>query len=246
VTLGSIAAALLHDIAQPLAVAEVNATRLAEVAAAGPILLEFLARHGNELTEGQAEGLRYLADESGEIAADLLTGLSHMKGLLDQIRQLARRPAATDSRRTDPAAVLRFVAGACRSLAVRSGTHLTFENAGEMPPVAMTMSELTQVAMNVVSNGIQAVEKTVEGRVVVTARAGAEGLLLTVEDNGPGIPAALMEKIGRPFFSTRAEGTGLGIAQCRRIVGGVGGTFRLESAEGKGTCVFVRVPWAPP
>jgi signal transduction histidine kinase len=100
--------------------------------------------------------------------------------------------------------------------------------------------------MNVVSNGIQAVEKTVEGRVVVTARAGAEGLLLTVEDNGPGIPAALMEKIGRPFFSTRAEGTGLGIAQCRRIVGGVGGTFRLESAEGKGTCVFVRVPWAPP
>jgi signal transduction histidine kinase len=52
----------------------------------------------------------------------------------------------------------------------------------------------------------------------------------------------VLSKIGAAFFTTRLEGTGLGVAQVRRLVGGLGGTFRIESVEGKGTEVIFTLP----
>jgi signal transduction histidine kinase len=244
-TLGGIAAALLHDLAQPVVVAQMNATRLADLAVASPALLKLVARHRGELSEGDAEVLRHLAEEAGEISADLLTGLSHMQEMLEQVRRLARKPSPGDPKRADPVPVLRFVAGACRSMAVRTGTRLALDLPSELPFVAMPTTALTQVTVNVMKNALEALEKQPGGRVSVAARVDADALLLTVEDDGPGIPPSILEKVGRPFFSTRPEGTGLGVAQCRRLVGAAGGTFQIESTEGEGTRVLVRLPLAP-
>ena len=56
--------------------------------------------------------------------------------------------------------------------------------------------------------------------------------------------AEVLRKVGTPFFSTRPEGTGLGVTQCRRLVEGAGGTFRIESVEGQGTTVTFTLPKA--
>ncbi len=247
VTLGGLAAALFHDVAQPIGVAEINSARLGELVEGAPPLSS-LTRTSGALTPREATGLRDLADEIGPIAADLTTSLSHARHLLEKIRMLARVPLSGEPRRVHPTGTLRFVAGACRSLAVRARAALDFGVPDDLPAIAMTSTELTQVAMNVVSNAIQAVEEGERsgGRVRVTTRADRDGLALEVEDDGPGIPAELMSKIGRPFVSTRPEGTGLGVAQCRRILEAVGGSFRIESTVGKGTRVFVRAPWAEP
>jgi signal transduction histidine kinase len=245
VALGGIAAALLHDLAQPVGVAETNTSRLAELASAAPALAALLERHGDELEKGDAARLRDLAGEMRDITSDMRAGLAHMQSLLDQIRELARTPPSSDAKRCDPVAVVRFVAGACRSVAARARVRLTVECPEELSIVTVTKTELTQVLMNLVSNAIQAVEKRgAGGGVAISASVQTNALLLHLADDGVGIPAALLEKVGTPFFSTRAEGTGLGVAQCRRIVEGCGGTFRVESTEGVGTQVFVRLPWA--
>ena len=77
---------------------------------------------------------------------------------------------------------------------------------------------------------------------VVTAVDVGESVRLTVDDNGAGMSAEILGKVGTPFFSTRPEGTGLGVAQCRRLVEGAGGTFSIESVEGQGTTVTFTIP----
>jgi signal transduction histidine kinase len=68
------------------------------------------------------------------------------------------------------------------------------------------------------------------------------GLRLTVQDDGVGIPKALLPRLFEPRFSTRTSGTGLGLAICRRLVSGWGGAIGIDSVEGQGTTVTVVLP----
>lgn len=71
---------------------------------------------------------------------------------------------------------------------------------------------------------------------------------IRIEDNGTGIPANLLEKIFQPFFTTKptGEGTGLGLSLSFDIITkGHGGTFNVESAEGKGTTFIITLPITP-
>jgi signal transduction histidine kinase len=72
------------------------------------------------------------------------------------------------------------------------------------------------------------------------------GVTLWVRDDGPGIPAELRDKIWAPFFTTKAQGTGLGLAFVREIVEDHGGQIQLEAAsEAPGTCFRIALPPAP-
>ena len=71
-------------------------------------------------------------------------------------------------------------------------------------------------------------------------------VIVRVSDNGHGIAADQIERVREPFFSTRAEGTGLGLRIAERIAKAHSGEIRIESAEGSGTTVEVRLPaYAP-
>jgi signal transduction histidine kinase len=74
----------------------------------------------------------------------------------------------------------------------------------------------------------------------------AEGERVVVEfiDDGPGIPADDLRRVGEPFFTTKRGGTGLGLAIAQRIVERHGGTLEIESPPGRGTCARVALPGA--
>ncbi|MDQ3337002.1 MAG: ATP-binding protein, partial [Myxococcota bacterium] len=101
--------------------------------------------------------------------------------------------------------------------------------------------------INVVANGAQAVAARGTGNGSVKIEANErEGMLeLKIADDGVGMSPEVLGRIGTPFFTTRAEGTGLGIAQCQRLVGTAGGRFRVDSELGKGTVVTILLPIAP-
>jgi signal transduction histidine kinase len=69
-------------------------------------------------------------------------------------------------------------------------------------------------------------------------------LELQIRDDGIGMAPEVLSRVGTPFFTTRPEGTGLGLAQCQRLVGTVGGRFRIESERGIGTTVTIIIPIA--
>ena len=116
---------------------------------------------------------------------------------------------------------------------------------------------VTQALTNVIRNACEALD--VEGGVVrrlsITADLGlvrtsseggrAEHVRFLVEDNGPGIPDDLKERIFNPFFTTRETGTGLGLAIVHRITDAHGGTLRIEDAD-PGTRICMSYPIAQP
>jgi signal transduction histidine kinase len=119
--------------------------------------------------------------------------------------------------------------------------------APSFPPFLADSEQLHQVLLNLVLNGIQAIEK--EGRIIIEAGVRtADGpnrpamVEISVTDTGPGIPPEHLERIFRPFYTTKRGGTGLGLSLCRRIIAAHGGTLGAESELKKGSRFVIRIP----
>ncbi|MEH0070418.1 ATP-binding protein [Pannonibacter sp. Pt2-lr] len=105
---------------------------------------------------------------------------------------------------------------------------------------------LEQVIMNLISNALDAVKDVPAPQVEVKVAVENDVMVLTVSDNGPGIPAAVMEQIFDPFFTTKGvgEGLGLGLSIAYKIVHDFAGTLTASNREEGGACFTIRLPLA--
>jgi hypothetical protein len=117
----------------------------------------------------------------------------------------------------------------------------------DLPAFRMDSEQLHQVLLNLVLNGVQAIEQ--EGKITIAAKIDAAGgagqadlVEISVSDTGAGIPPESLERIFRPFYTTKRGGTGLGLSLCRRIIRQHGGTLSVESKLGKGSRFIIRLP----
>jgi two-component system sensor histidine kinase HydH len=119
---------------------------------------------------------------------------------------------------------------------------LHYQDDADLPPIVADESQIRQVLINLLLNAIQA--QLNGGTVRISARYESDvaQIRLLVQDNGPGIAPELLEKIWRPFFTTKAAGAGLGLAIVRRIVWEHGGDIACTSAEGQGTGFQIVLP----
>ncbi|HEY5925994.1 MAG TPA: ATP-binding protein [Kofleriaceae bacterium] len=108
-------------------------------------------------------------------------------------------------------------------------------------PIHADPAKLRQVVWNLVRNAADAAGGGGK-RVEVEARRDGAGARITVADNGPGIPEALLGRIFDPFVTTKQKGTGLGLATCHAIIAEHGGRIDVDSAPGKGTKMVVSLP----
>lgn len=160
------------------------------------------------------------------------------------LKQFLKAERTPEPSGVDPVPIIKYAIGVCRETAVRARGRLIYEGPPSLPKLRIGSTELTQILINVVANGAEALLANDKsgGRVVVSVAEAGAGLMITVDDTGRGMSPELLRKVGTPFFSTRREGTGLGVTQCRRLVEGAGGTFSIESTEGQGTKVTFTVP----
>ena len=101
-------------------------------------------------------------------------------------------------------------------------------------------SLMKRVLVNLVNNAIQAMPHG--GRLKVTAERGGEETLIRLQDTGVGIPKETLPKLFDPFVTTKAQGQGLGLAVCKRLVEAHGGTITVESTVGEGSTFIVKIP----
>jgi signal transduction histidine kinase len=99
---------------------------------------------------------------------------------------------------------------------------------------------LREALVNLVSNAVEATPSG--GEVRVEVRSSEDEVEIAVRDSGRGMPPEVLERIGTPFFTTREEGTGLGVALARSVVALHGGALRYASAPGQGTVATVALP----
>jgi signal transduction histidine kinase len=244
-TLGSIAGMLVHDLKQPLMSLLVNVEHLRELANAAPILHDALLHA--PIAPAQRARLIELVEDLDPVTADLRTSGLHLSELISGLRELGRpRDPRTQVATADPLPIVRHAMAVCQELAIPARASIGYDGPGELPRVRMSATELTQVLINVVANGAQAVAArgTPHGRVSIVARSDADMLEIQVRDDGIGMAPEVLNRVGTPFFTTRPDGTGLGLAQCQRLVGTVGGRFRIESERGIGTTVTIILPTA--
>ncbi len=124
----------------------------------------------------------------------------------------------------------------------RSTTIEVCLRADEVSAVIGRASELLEVLLNLVVNAIEAMP---QGGVLTVETVGeGDDVLVRVRDTGVGIPDGVKPKLFTPFFTTKIGGTGLGLNVSREIIRRHGGDVIVESAEGEGTCITVRLPAA--
>ena len=111
------------------------------------------------------------------------------------------------------------------------------EIAGNLPAVRGDALLLGQVLRSVLANAIEATGH--DGQIVVRgeSRGGRDGVTLSVEDSGPGMTPAQLARVGKPFFTTKPRGLGIGLALARRVIERFGGRIEISSQAGAGTVV---------
>lgn len=119
---------------------------------------------------------------------------------------------------------------------------VTFASENRVPQVKADAAMLSEAVTNLVLNAIDAISDA--GRVAIQVGADGErnSVYIEVEDNGPGIPDDLQQRIFDPGFSTRKDGNGYGLSICSRIVVAHRGTLRLISQEGTGAVFRIDLP----
>jgi nitrogen fixation/metabolism regulation signal transduction histidine kinase len=124
--------------------------------------------------------------------------------------------------------------------------HFDLRLSYDVPPVLADPGELRRAFINIIRNAIQAMNG--KGLIIVSTRLQESIVISTVQDDGPGIPEELKERLFQPNFSTKTEGMGLGLAIVKKTIDDLGGTITIQSDPGEGTTVTValRVPESSP
>ncbi len=219
--LGELSASLAHELNQPL-------TAILSNAQAG---LRFLDQGNPDLREIR------------EILQDIARDDKRASAVISGMRALARRQE-TERERIDLAEVLQQVRELLHSELVARGVQVETDlEAGCI--VLADRAQIQQVALNLVMNAVEAMEgQPVEQHRLQLSLSRADGahVQVAVRDSGKGIPADGFAKVFDPFWTTKAQGIGLGLGICRSIIESHGGKIWVERNVGRGVTFYFRLP----
>jgi len=225
VTLGELASGIAHEINQPLA-AVVN------YAGASQRYLQGLASNP-QAAERVAQGLERITAHANH-AAEVI---KRLRGFL---RKGQRRMQALQ-----PAAVAREAVRLCQWEAGNRQVRILEDFAPQLPAVYADRVLLEQVLLNLLRNAMDANGEAHPGQpscIELSAAQQGEQLCIRVRDQGPGVAPETLEHIFTPFYTSKAEGLGLGLSMSRSIIEGFGGALEAFPAEGGGLCLECRLP----
>jgi PAS domain S-box-containing protein len=117
---------------------------------------------------------------------------------------------------------------------------LTLELGEGLPLIQGDERFIRQMFINLVKNAMSAMPNG--GTIRIGTKLAEDMLVIKVEDNGSGIPAAMLHKIFEPYYTTKVDGTGLGLTMTYKVVKEHGGDIRVQSEEGHGTCFTIMLP----
>ena len=192
-----------------------------------------------ELLKTRLDGARPAARESLDVIAQEIHRLDRVvQGFLKFVR-----PQELHLGPVDVSTLLGEVGRLMAPEAARAGTRIALDVAPELPPVAGDVELLQQACANLVTNAIQALPNG--GTVTLAACRGGDGAIeVRVSDEGVGIPPEDVDRIFRLYYTTKPQGSGIGLSMVYRIVQMHDGRIDVESAVGRGTVMIVTLPVA--
>ncbi|MBI1815301.1 MAG: hypothetical protein HYR72_10010 [Deltaproteobacteria bacterium] len=226
--LGQLAAAIAHEVRNPLGVIRSAAQGLAESVVAP------------ESADGRDSAIG-TDDEGRRACSFIIAEVDRLNNVITSLLAFARplhvRPRAVGvSELLDRALLLAGEELAAKRIRVER------DDQSGMPAVQADPDLLSQVLLGLLANASEAVSPG--GEVALRARTTEGTIAIDVTDSGPGVPADLREQIFEPFFTTRTRGTGLGLAIARQIVAAHGGRIEVGERDGGGARFTISLPIA--
>ena len=219
-TMGELTASLAHEIKQPISAALTDAKTC----------LRWLGRDNPDLTEARDAASRIVTDVMR--AVDIISRIS----LLFQKGALQRELVDVNE-------LIREMFVLLRSEANRYSISIRTELAEDLPKVMADRIQLQQVFMNLMLNGIDAMNGTTgKGALTIKSEAGDAQLLIAVSDTGVGLHPEQADQIFSPFFTTKNKGTGMGLPISRSIIESHGGRLWATSGLGPGATFHFTLP----
>jgi PAS domain S-box-containing protein len=217
--MGELAASLGHEINQPIAAAAINAT-------AG---LRWLQREPPEIEEARRTVLRIVND------------LDRVGAIIERNRSLYRR--GTPQRELiDLNELIRQMVILLHDTANRQSISMCTDLDATLPTTTADRVQLQQVLMNLMLNGIEAMRDESGELSIMSGRTEDGQLLISVSDSGTGLPGEDPERIFEAFFTTKPQGTGMGLSISRRIIESHGGRLWASPNAGRGATFQFTLP----
>jgi len=216
--LGEMAASLAHEIKQPIAAAMTSANSC----------IEWLAHEPPNLDRARAAAAKI--DKYGNRAAEII----------NHIRSLYRK-SPPQSELIDVNEIVHEIFTLLQGEAIRYSVAMRPELAGELPKIKADRVQLQQVFMNLMLNAIEAMRDK-GGELTVKSQRQDRQLLFSVSDTGPGLLAGNFDQIFSAFFTTKPQGSGMGLAISRTIVESHGGRLWATTNDGRGATFHFTLP----
>ncbi len=222
-TLGELTASLAHEINQPIAAAVTDARTC----------LRWLAREQPDIAEAR------------ETAGRMVKAVTRASDIISRLRQLFKK-GAPQTNLVDVSEVIQEMVVLLCGEASRYSVSIQTDLSADSPRVMADRVQLQQVLMNLMLNGIESMQDTERGRqLTIRSLMGEDGqLLISVSDTGVGLPPEQLEQIFNAFFSTKAQGTGMGLSISRSIIESHGGRLWATSNSGRGATFNFTLPGA--
>jgi PAS domain S-box-containing protein len=217
--MGELAASLAHEIKQPIAAAAVNALACTK----------WLRLDAPDVTE---------ASKAASAAVEAVTRAG---GIIDRVNSLYRR-GTPERELVDLNEIVREMSVLLGETASRNAVSIRTDLDPELPPTAADRVQVQQVLMNLMLNGIEAMQDRCGELTVASKRTEDGQLLISVSDTGIGLSIDEAERIFEAFFTTKPRGTGMGLSVSRRIIASHGGHLWANPNPGRGATFQFTLP----
>ena len=220
--LGQLTAGLAHEIRNPLGVIKGSAEMLSQ----------------------KMQGVQPL---TAELASYILSEVNRLNGLVARFLDFAR-PSRLELRPEHISEIVDRALELVRAQFPEAKVAVERQYARDLPEIQADRQLCEQVFVNLITNAFQAMDGqdgTLRLTIAQQNSAGEPGVLVTVEDSGPGVPPELREQIFNPFFTSKKEGMGLGLSIVAKIVDDHRGSIHLDPESQQGARIRVFLPNAP-
>jgi PAS domain S-box-containing protein len=218
--MGELAASVAHEIKQPITAAVTDARTS----------LRWLQRDPPEIAEAR------------EAVARVVSGVNRASEIINHLRSLYEKGAPTERKLVDVNAVACEILALLRSEANRHSISIRTDLAADLSKTMADRVQLQQVFMNLMLNGIEAMKDTGGELTIKSEPTEHEQLLISIADTGVGLPTEQLDQIFNAFFTTKTQGTGMGLSISRTIIESHGGRLWASGNAGKGTTFRFTLP----
>ncbi|MCL1861277.1 MAG: ATP-binding protein [Proteobacteria bacterium] len=211
-----VARRLAHEIKNPLTPIQLSAERLAF-----------------KLSSGLDDAGRQMLERSTQT---IVNQVEAVKNLINAFRDYARLPAPTLAP-LDLGELIREILLLYESMSAK----IILQIPADLPQVMGDASQIRQIVHNMLQNALDALMDQENAEIVLAARGEGDWVLLSCQDNGPGFPPEVLARAFEPYFTTKAKGTGLGLAMIKKIVTEHGGEVKIANRDSGGGGVRIRL-----